>query len=174
MKQLRETDIKRLMRAYRRGHPPRHRIVALCQSVEYPVNVGSVFRLADALDLEEVILTGITPTPPNAALSKASRGKESRVPWRYVETPGEVIPELKADGFLVCAVEITDTAVPYMDFEYPERVCLVVGHEDHGVTNQTLALCDRSVYIPMFGKGRSLNVHVSLSIVCAHLRFGCS
>ena len=171
MKQLRETDIKRLMRAYRREHAPEHAIVALCQSVEYPVNVGSIFRLADALALEEVILTGITPTPPNATLHKVARGKEARVPWRYFATPDEVIPELKADGYQVCAVEITAAAVPFTDYTYPERVCLVVGHEDHGVTNQTLALCDSAVYIPMYGKGRSLNVHVSLAIVCAHLRF---
>ncbi len=172
MRQLRGTEIKRLMRDYRREHPPRHRIVALCQSVEYPVNVGSIFRLADALALEEVILTGITPTPPNATLSKVARGKEARVPWRYFATPDEPIAELKADGYLVCAVEIADEAVPFTAFDFPERLCLVVGHEDHGVTNQTLGLCDAAVYIPMYGKGRSLNVHVSLSIVCAHLRYG--
>lgn len=173
MKQLRGTDVKRMMRDYRRQHPPRHSIIALCQSVEYPANVGSIFRLADALALDELILTGITPTPPNATLHKVARGKEARVPWRYVADPAEVIPELKSEGYLVCAVEITDSAVQYTEFQYPERVCLVVGHEDHGVTNQTLSLCDAAVYIPMFGKGRSLNVHVSLSIVCAHLRFGC-
>ncbi len=171
MKQLHGTEIKRLMRSYRRAHPPRHEIIALCQSVEYPANVGSIYRLGDALDLQEIILTGITPAPPNATLHKVARGKELRVPWRYVATPGEVIPELKAEGYVICAVEITDTAVPYTELEYPDRVCLVVGHEDHGVTNQTLSLCDTAVYIPMFGKGRSLNVHVSLSIVCAHLRY---
>lgn len=173
MRQLQATDIKRLMRNYRREHPPQRSIVALCQSVEYPVNVGSIFRLADALALDELILTGITPTPPNATLHKVARGKETRVPWRYVRTPGEAIPELKAEGYQIIAVEITDTATPYMTYDYPERVCLIVGHEDHGVTNQTLALCDAAVYIPMFGKGRSLNVHVSLSVVCAHLRFTC-
>jgi tRNA (guanosine-2'-O-)-methyltransferase len=172
MRQLHGTEIKRLMRAFRRQHPPRHSIVALCQSVEYPVNVGSIFRLADALALEELILTGITPTPPNATLHRVARGKEARVPWRYVATPGDAIPGLKAEGYLVCAVEITDTAIPFTAFDYPERICLIVGHEDHGVTNQTLALCDAAVYIPMYGKGRSLNVHVSLAMVCAHLRYG--
>jgi len=172
MKQLHATEIKRLMRAYRREHPLRREIVALCQSIEYPVNVGSIFRLADALALGELILTGITPTPPNPTLHKVARGKEARMPWRYFATPDEVIPGLKDEGFLICALEITDTAVEFTRFQYPERVCLVVGHEDHGVTNQTLALCDGAVYVPMYGKGRSLNVHVSLAIVCAHLRYG--
>mgnify|MGYP005847463087 FL=1 len=171
MRQLRGTDVKRLMRAYRREHPPLHGIVALCQSVEYPVNVGSIFRVADAFALEEVVLTGITPRPPNPALRKAARGKETRVPWRYLATADEAIAGLKADGYTICALEITDRAVPYYALEYPERVCLVVGHEDHGITNQTLSLCDVAVYIPMYGKGLSLNVHVSLAIVCAYLRF---
>jgi len=173
MKQLRGTDVKRLMRSYRREHPPQHKIAVLLQSVEYPVNVGSVFRLADALDLEEVVLTGITPTPPNATLHKVARGKELRVPWRYFATPDEAISQLKAESYFICALEITDTAVPFTEFRFPERVCLVVGHEDHGVTNQTLALCDAATYIPMYGKGRSLNVHVSVAIVSAYLRFGC-
>ena len=171
MKPLRETEIKRLMRAYRRAHPLRHTISALCQSVEYHMNVGSIFRLADALALSQVILTGITPTPPNATLHKVARGKEARVPWRYVPTPAEAIPALKQEGYAVIAIEIADGAAPFTGYAYPERVCLVVGHEDHGVTAQTLSLCDGAVYIPMFGKGRSLNVHVSLAIICAHLRY---
>ena len=172
MRQLRGTEVKRLMRGYRRQHPPRHEIVALLQSVEYPVNVGSIFRLADALALDELILTGITPTPPNATLHRVARGKEVRVPWRYFRTPEEPIGELKAEGYRVYALEITDASVEFTALDYPERVCLVVGHEDHGVTNQTLALVDGAVYIPMYGKGRSLNVHVSLAIVVAHLRYG--
>ncbi len=172
MKQLRDTEIKRLMRSYRREHPPRHDIVALCQSVEYPANVGSIFRLADALALSEVVLTGITPTPANATVHKVARGKEARVPWRYAPSPDEVLPGLKAEGYRAIAVEIADGALPFNEYTYPDRLCLVVGHEDHGVTNQTLALCDGAVYVPMFGKGRSLNVHVSLAVVCAYLRYG--
>jgi 23S rRNA (guanosine2251-2'-O)-methyltransferase len=172
LKQLRDTEIKRLMRGYRREHPLHHDVIALCQSVEYPANVGSIFRLADALALSQVILTGITPRPPNATIHKVARGKEARVPWRHAAAPGDVLPELKAEGYQVIALEIADGAVPFNEYTYPEQVCLVVGHEDHGVTNQTLSQCDAAVYVPMYGKGRSLNVHVSLAIVCAYLRYG--
>jgi 23S rRNA (guanosine2251-2'-O)-methyltransferase len=172
MRQLRDTDIKRLMRAYRREHPLKHEIVVICQSIEYPMNVGSIFRVADALDLQELTLTGITPTPPNATISKVARGKEERVPWRYLRTADEAIADYREQGYHICAIEITDSATPFIEFHYPSKICLIVGHEDHGVTNQTLSLCDSSVYLPMFGKGRSLNVHVSLGIVCAFLRFG--
>ena len=169
MRQLRGTELKRFLRGYRRAHPTTKRIVFLLQSVEYPVNVRSIFRIADACDVEEVILTGITPTPPHPTISKVARGKEQRVRWRYTENPQEVIAALKGEGYIVCALEITDQSVPYYAFDYPARVCLVVGHEDHGLTRQTLTLCDAAVFVPMYGKGRSLNVHVCLGVGCYHI-----
>ena len=70
------------------------------------------------------------------------------------------------------AVELTDDAAPYHQFNYANKVCLVVGHEDHGVTKATLAACDAAVFIPMYGKGLSLNVHVALAVVLYHIRHG--
>ena len=70
---------------------------------------------------------------------------------------------------LVVPWEITAASVPYNETEYPDKLCLIVGHEDHGVTKRTLAACDMTVYIPMYGKGASLNVHVSLGVAAYHI-----
>ena len=70
------------------------------------------------------------------------------------------------------ALEITAESEPYCAAGYGDRVLLVAGHEDHGVTNRTLAACDRAVYIPMYGKGSSLNVGVSLAIAASHILHG--
>lgn len=165
MKPLRGTALKRFLRNYRRAHPPAHQLAFLLQSVEYPVNVGSIFRIADACGARPVILSGITPRPPHPTISKVARGKEQRVPWHYVKSPEEAIEEVRSEGFQVWALEITDSSLPYHTVQWPEKVCLVVGHEDHGVTRATLDQCDGAVFIPMYGKGRSLNVHVSLAVV---------
>ena len=66
--------------------------------------------------------------------------------------------------------DIDQTAVSHHTYTYPQKTCLIVGHEDHGVTKATLAECDDAVFIPMYGKGRSLNVHVALSIVAYQVR----
>jgi tRNA (guanosine-2'-O-)-methyltransferase len=137
--------------------------------VAYPVNVGSVFRIADALDVIEVVLTGITPTPPHPTISKVGRDKDRRVPWRYVERPEAAVQELKERGVWIAALEITDSCQPYYTVDYPGQVALVLGNEDHGVTRACLDLCDRAIYVPMYGKGKSLNVHVSLAAVGYHL-----
>lgn len=170
MKQLRGTELKRFIRDFRRANPLQHEIVLMLQNVEYATNVGSVFRFAEACRATEVILSGITPTPPHPTISKVARGKTRRVPWRHVDTPEEAIEPLKQDGYRIIAVELTDQAVRHDRYLYPARVCLVVGHEEHGIPRHTLDLCDDSVFVPMYGKGLSLNVHVSLAIVAYHIR----
>ncbi|MFQ5341111.1 MAG: TrmH family RNA methyltransferase [Anaerolineae bacterium] len=171
MKALHGTSLKRFHRHFRRAHPIQHAITLILQSVEYPVNVGSIFRIADATRMEELILTGITPTPPHPTIARVGRGKHVRVPWRYAEQPDTAISELRAGGYRVFALEITEDATPYYEVQWPERVCLVVGHEDHGITRATLDLCDETVFVPMWGKGASLNVHVAVAIVAYHIRY---
>ncbi len=107
MKPLIGTDLKRFLRDYKREQRPAFEIAAILQSVEYPANVGSCFRLADGAGMSELILTGITPTPPNATIEKVGRFKSSRVPWRYEKDPLEAIAGMKEKGYQVVAVEIS-------------------------------------------------------------------
>ncbi|MFO7680028.1 MAG: TrmH family RNA methyltransferase, partial [Chloroflexota bacterium] len=138
MKPLYGTDLKRFLRDYKREHQPDMDIIALLQSVEYPANVGSIFRVADAVGLTELVLTGITPTPPNPTIDKVGRYKSIKAPWGYEKDPLAAIAQLKANGYQVVAVELAETAVPYHQYDYAQKTCLVVGHEDHGVTKAVL------------------------------------
>ena len=168
MKQLRGTPLKRFLRTLPPPPSPAE-LVVVCQSVAYPVNVASIFRISDALEVREVVLTGITPTPPHPTITKVGRGKDLTVPWRYVERPEAALQDLRAQGFWVAALEITDNSQLYYALDYPERVALVLGNEDHGVTRACLDLCHAAILVPMYGKGKSLNVHVSLAVVGYHL-----
>jgi 23S rRNA (guanosine2251-2'-O)-methyltransferase len=170
MRPLYGTPLKRFHREFRRAHVPHHAITVLLQSVEYPVNVGSIFRIADAVRVEELILTGITPTPPHPTIGKVGRGKDRRVAWRYEDEPDAAISALKEEGYRVYALEITSDAKPYYNVEWADRSALILGHEDHGVTRHTLGLCDEAVFVPMWGKGASLNVHVALAVVVYSIR----
>ena len=170
MKSLRGTQLKRFLRDYRRSRERGRDIVALLQSVEYSYNVGAIFRLADGVGISKLILTGITPTPPNPTIAKVGRSKDRNVPWQYAENPVGSLQELRETGYQIIALELTESAVPYDEYDYPEKVCLVAGHEDHGVTKNVLAYCDAAVFAPMYGKGRSLNVSAALGIVAYHIR----
>ncbi len=169
MNQLRGTPLKRFLRDWRRAHPARRDVALVLQSVAYPVNVGSLFRIADAAGVSRMVLCGITPTPPNVTIAKVGRGKESDVSWSYVERAEDAVAALRTDGYQIVALEITEQAQPYYAAAYPDRICLVLGNEDHGVTRSMLALCDSAVWVPMYGKGRSLNVHISAAVVLYHM-----
>jgi 23S rRNA (guanosine2251-2'-O)-methyltransferase len=169
MKPLIGTELKRFLRDYRRAHPSGYDLVGVLQSVEYPYNVGSIFRLADGVGMRELVLTGITPTPPNPTIDKVGRYKSLKVPWRYEKDAVTALKGLREQGYRIVAVELAQDAVPYHEYEYPEKICLVVGHEDHGVTKATLGVCDGAVFVPMYGKGRSINVGMALGVVAFHV-----
>jgi tRNA (guanosine-2'-O-)-methyltransferase len=162
----RKTEIKRFMRQQPR---PSTRLAFLLADVEDPVNVGSAFRIADACGVDEMVLSGITARPPHKLIGKVGRGKDKRVKWSYFEDALAAIDALKADGWRIFALEITGEAEPYFAVEWAPKTCIVVGHEDHGVTKKVLAACDQTVFVPMYGKGASLNVHVALGVLAFHV-----
>jgi tRNA (guanosine-2'-O-)-methyltransferase len=170
MKALRGTNLKRFLREYKRSRGKKREIAAMLQSVEYPYNVGAAFRLADGVGMSKLILTGITPTPPNPTIVKVGRFKDRNVVWEYAEDAGNALIDLKNDGYQIVALELTAEAVPYDELTYEKKICLVVGHEDHGITKGILDICDSAAFIPMYGKGLSLNVSVALGIAAFHIR----
>ncbi len=164
----RRTEMKRFMRAQPK---PRHTVAFLLANVEDPVNVGSAFRIADACRAE-LWLAGITARPPHKLITKVGRGKEARVTWKALDDVVDAVRAAQAEGYRVLAVEITEDAEPYHRIDYPERVCLMVGHEDHGVPKKALAAVDGAIFIPMYGKGASLNVHVALAVAAFQVLHG--
>lgn len=167
MKQLRGAELKRFKKTLDR---PEQEIVIVMENIQYARNVASMFRTADAAGIRQIYLTGITPTPPfGKELRKVSRNKEKSVPWKSGQTTGKVLQTLKNNDYTVVALEITDQGMSITDFarqELPkiEKLALVVGNEAQGVSKKTLERSDTSIYIPMFGKGASLNVTISTAV----------
>lgn len=130
-------------------------------------NIGSVFRLADAIAAEEVIITGQAEVPPNTRIKKASVNTTEWVRWEYKNTALEALRELKKDvkGLKVVAVEQDERSIPYTEMKWEFPVAVVVGNETTGISKEVLDECNRIVELPMFGVNISLNVMVSLGIV---------
>lgn len=130
-------------------------------------NVGSIFRLADAVAARKVYLCGGTEIPPNPRIKKASINTTQWVDWEYAESAVSAIKKLKSQdkNLQVVAVEQSTKSVPFDTFEYTQPICLVVGNETAGVSKKVIEIADGIVEIPMFGVNKSLNVMVSLGIV---------
>ncbi|MBI2443209.1 MAG: TrmH family RNA methyltransferase [Candidatus Levybacteria bacterium] len=145
----------------------RNPVYVILDNVLDTYNIGAIFRLADAVAAERVILCGGAETPPNHRIKKASINTTEWVPWEYASTAVEAISNIKfqISNVQVIAVEQDARSVPYDKVEYSFPIALVVGHETDGVSKEALDLCDQIVEIPMWGVNTSLNVMVSLGIV---------
>src|SRR3990167_5113861 len=69
-----EADLKKIVR---------RPLYIVCDNVLDTYNIGSIFRLADAVAAREVYLCGGSETPPNSRIAKAAVGCEKWVAWRY-------------------------------------------------------------------------------------------
>lgn len=141
-------------------------LVILLQDWDDAYNVGGMFRVADACGIRELIGTGKTPEPidsPQVAVT--SMGAHRRVMWRKFARHDEACKKLIEEGYSLVAVEVAEGATHYMEYEYPAKCCLVLGNEGAGVYGTVMKMCEGAVFIPMAGKGRSLNVHVAGAVV---------
>lgn len=145
----------------------RRDIYIVCDNVLDTYNIGSIFRLADAVASKCVYLCDQTETPPYHRISKAAVGTEKWVSWEYASTAAEAIKSLrlKVKNLRVVAIEQSKKSVDFRKADYAEPVAFVVGNETDGVSREALELVDEIVEIPMFGVNRSLNVLVSLAVV---------
>ena len=142
-------------------------IYIILDNVMDTYNIGSIFRLADAVACEKVILCGQTETPPHTRIKKASINTTEWVTWSYAPTVKEAIKDLrfKIKDLRVIAIEQDSRSIPYNKADYGFPVALIVGHETTGVSKEVLQVSDQIVEIPMWGVNKSLNVAVSLGIV---------
>lgn len=142
-------------------------LVLVLDSVRSGLNVGSIFRTADAFALERMLLCGITAQPPHREILKTALGSTDSVDWEYFSNAAEAVRTLKNEGYAVFAIEQTSQKIWLQDFspQKDKRYAFVLGNEVEGVGHETLALCDGVLEIPQFGTKHSLNVAVAAGIV---------
>lgn len=166
--------IKLNARELRTGHHSRLKskinkndIYIVLDNVLDTYNIGSVFRLADAVAARKVYLCEGSVTPPNPRIKKASINTTEVVEWEYYPKAEDAIKKLRSEvpNIQIIAVEQTPRSQPFFKYNYKLPICLVVGHETDGVSKEVLELVDTAVELPMYGVNISLNVMVSLGIV---------
>ena len=146
----------------------------LVDDMNDPLNVGSLFRLSDALGISRIHLCGDTPAPPNPKINKTARSTEKYVAF---ETHQDAITEVKRQkdqGACIIALELTSSSMDInsdaaRDFilKNSERpFCLVLGTENEGVSKALLELAELTVHIRMCGNNSSMNVVSAASIAC--------
>jgi tRNA G18 (ribose-2'-O)-methylase SpoU len=146
---------------------PKSGAAALLENIRSLMNVGAVFRSADAFGIEKLYLTGFTGTPPHREIHKTALGATESVAWEHSPDPIAVAERLIAQGRTLVAVEHTDQSqavyrLRTMDIPHP---VFVFGNEINGVSDEMLKRCKFGIEIPQFGAKHSINVAVAAGIV---------
>ena len=152
-----------------RDHHAKERKYPLCvlaHDINVPMNIGSLFRISDALGIEKIYLSGSSLTPPNAKIRKTSRATDKYVPFSYHKNPLNIIKKLKLEGYEIISLEITSSSIDINELKLngTEKICLVLGSEKYGICQELLNESDLTVHIPMMGKNSSMNVITACSI----------
>ncbi len=149
---------------------PRHPVAAVLADVRSIHNVGAMFRTADATRLSHLYLTGFTGTPDHRQLHKTALGAQETVPWSHHADAAALLKRLRAEGYTLAAVEITDASTPVEALgaaHFP--LAFIVGNEVDGVPDGLLALADVALELPQYGAKQSLNVSVAFGVVAYDL-----
>ena len=148
----------------------RHPIYVMCDNIRSIYNVGSIFRTSDAALIEKLYLTGYTPYPPRAEIEKVALGSTNAVPWEYVKNPMDAVRELKSKGIKIVPLEITQNSRNYTDIKKNDfPMCLILGNELTGISNELIEQADFSLEIPQYGFKHSINVSVAYGIAVFEL-----
>ena len=146
-------------------------ITVVLDNVRSEMNVGSVFRTADAFLIERICLCGITAIPPKPEIHKTALGAEDTVTWTHHATVLNAIAELRAAGYRICSVEQVHGSVSLEQFTVQpgQRLAIILGNEVRGVAQEAVDASDCCIEIPQRGTKHSLNIANTAAIVMWHL-----
>jgi tRNA G18 (ribose-2'-O)-methylase SpoU len=134
-------------------------IILVSDNINNALNIGSLFRTADAFGVEKLIFCG-EHTTLGRKMTKSSRATEKFVPYELKTNALEVIKFYKGEGFQIISLEITQESIPIhkMKFYPTQPIILVVGDENFGISQEIIELSDNEVHIDMYGQNSSMNV----------------
>jgi tRNA G18 (ribose-2'-O)-methylase SpoU len=145
----------------------KNEITIILDRLRSAYNTGNIFRIAEAIGAKEIIACGYTPYPPHPKLAKTAMQADEMVPCRHFDTSYEAVKQLREEGISqVLAVETVEDATNVWDMEYEFPLAIILGNEALGISEETLAVCDGYVSLPMLGKKASINVGNCAAVVC--------
>lgn len=138
-------------------------LVLVAYQLRTPENMGMILRLAGNVGAEKVVFVRSSDQEiKERKLKKTAQTAAQHINWIFC-LPEEIEKNLP-EGYAKIAVETTEKAKNLFDFQFPKGVILFFGNEVKGLPNSIIDQCQESVFIPMPGPTRSMNVAMAASV----------
>lgn len=142
-----------------------NRILVL-DNIQDPGNMGTIIRSAVAFNIDTIILGDGCVDIYNPKVVRSSQGMIFHINI-LKKNLLEFIPTIKKE-YQIVGTKVTH-GKDIKTLEKNEKLCIIMGNEGNGVSEEVLELCDDFVYIPMSDICESLNVGVATSILLYEL-----
>lgn len=142
------------------------RLVAICEEIRDPGNLGTIIRAADAAGADAVILTGRTVDPYNPKVVRSTTGSLFHLPVSLADDLDEVVEQAHEAGLVVLAADVKgdDLLAARADGVLGGPTAWLFGNEAHGLEDDALTLADHVLRLPIFGRAESLNLATAASV----------
>ena len=139
------------------------KVLAL-ETVQDPVNLGTILRSAEALGIDAVVMSSDCCDIYAPKTARGSMGAVFRLPFMITDDLPGFIGRFNAFGRSYAAVLDKDSVL-LTDCDLTGAVMAVLGNEGNGLSEKTIRACTHKLYIPMRGSAESLNVSAAAGII---------
>ncbi|MFE6997760.1 TrmH family RNA methyltransferase [Microbacterium sp. NPDC057659] len=142
------------------------RLIAICEEVRDPGNLGTIIRAADAAGADAVVLTGRTVDPYNPKVVRSTTGSLFHLPVSVGGDLADVVQRAHAAGLQILAADVKgdDLLAARAEGVLAQPSGWLFGNEARGLDEESLALADRTLKLPIFGRAESLNLATAASV----------
>jgi TrmH family RNA methyltransferase len=140
------------------------KLVAILDEVRDPGNAGTIIRAADAAGADGVILTGGSVDAYNPKVVRSTTGSIFHVPLAQGAPLDAALTAVKAAGIQVLAADIKGDDLPEVRSILTRPTAWLFGNEARGLSDETLAVADRAVKVPIYGHAESMNLATAASV----------
>jgi tRNA G18 (ribose-2'-O)-methylase SpoU len=141
-------------------------VVVVVETLNDPGNIGMIFRLSDNFGIRKIYMVGHMLQHLTTKVHRASRNTHKYIDHEFNADTVGVLKKLREDGYHIVAIELATNSLPLneMTFKHLDKVVVIMGSEEKGMSTEALALAHVVLHIPMMGMSHSMNVATATSV----------
>lgn len=139
-------------------------LIMVLENLQDPGNLGTILRTGEGAGVTGVLLSSGCVDLYNPKVIRSTMGSIYRMPFYYSDDLRRDLNHLKEQGVTLYAAHLKGTGM-YDEQDYTAPTGFLIGNESKGLSEETAALADIYIKIPMCGQVESLNAAVASSVL---------